>query len=270
MLLIGAAVFLGAGIYVARHSGNSRSPTDHGLESARILVAREILPIGTLIHTHHLKWADWPKTELPPGAFRSVDALLGGDAGQQRFVHRAFAVGEPIVSGKVSKLGQRPSMAQLRPGMRAVSIHIDSISGVFAFVVPGDRVDILLIRRLEGRLVSNLIVQDTEVLAIDQRSNGGEATPWHGRTITVAADTTQAQKLSLAGQVGRLSIMLGASAQLPNREFIDPLYDNRSEKPFPPVLRRFRDRISDFPIDPEIFPNYPDPFRRRDPKHPVQ
>lgn len=246
MRLIAAAVIVGAGIYVARHDGNSRPPAALGPESVRILVARAPLPTGTLIQTSHLNWADWPKTELPPGAFQSIDALLGSDAGQQRLVRRAFGAGEPIVSGKVSELSRTPRPKEVGPGMRLVSILIDPTSGVSRFVTPGDWVDILLTREQDGGLTHSVIVENIEVVAIDQRSPAAGATPQHSRTFTVAVEINQAQKLALAGQVGRLSIVLRGSSQLPNREFIDPMYDDRSENPFPPIDR------SEMPFPPVI------------------
>ena len=68
--------------------------------------------------------------------------------------------------------------------------------------------DILLTRKLDGGLVSSVILQDIEVFAIDQRKDTEAVSPRLGRTATVAVTTNQAQRLALARQAGRLSLLL--------------------------------------------------------------
>jgi pilus assembly protein CpaB len=92
--------------------------------------------------------------------------------------------------------------------MRAVSLPIDAVSGVSGFISAGDQVDIQLIHTIDSQLVSSVILQDIEVLAIDQRADTQGVSARLGRTATVAVTTNQAQLLALARQKGRLSLLL--------------------------------------------------------------
>lgn len=180
-----------------------------GPDTVRVLVAKQALEYGATIKPGNLRWVEWPKSAIPPGAFTSVEDLLGKKGDEKRIVLRAIDPGEPLLESKLTKLGESPRMSMnLGAGMRAVSISIDAISGVSGFVAAGDRVDILLTRTQQDQLTSSVILQDITVIAVDQRSNSEAASPRLGRTVTVEVDTTDAQKLALAQQVGRLSLTL--------------------------------------------------------------
>jgi pilus assembly protein CpaB len=97
--------------------------------------------------------------------------------------------------------------------MRAVSIRIDDVSGVAGFILPGDRVDVMLTRRMEGagpdtNLVTDIILQNVQVLGIDQLSDQDREKPVVARTATVAVTPEDAQKLALAQQAGTLGLAL--------------------------------------------------------------
>ena len=189
-----------------------------GPETVRVLVAKQALSYGATIQTGHLQWVEWPKSAVPPGAFTSVEDLLGEKGDQRRIVLRSIEPGEPVLEGKITKFGVSPRMSMnLNSGMRAVSIRIDAVSGVAA----GDRVDILLTRTLEGQLVSSVILQDITVIAVDRSDNAESSSPRLGSTVTVEVDTVQAQKLALARQIGRLSLTLRGIGE-PPRMLLNP------------------------------------------------
>ena len=108
------------------------------------------------------------------------------------------------------------------PISSAVSISIDAVSGVAGFVAAGDRVDILLTRTQEGRLVSSVLLQDITIIAVDQSANSEATRARLGRTVTVEVDTIQAQKLALARQVGKLSLTLRGIGET-NDEVLKPV-----------------------------------------------
>jgi pilus assembly protein CpaB len=111
----------------------------------------------------------------------------------------------------------------LNSGMRAVSISIDAVSGVAGFVAPGDRVDILLTRTQQGRLVSSVILQDITIIATDQSSNSEMTRARLGSTVTVEVNTVQAQKLALARQVGKLSLTLRGIGEVTDEVLAPPV-----------------------------------------------
>jgi len=193
-----------------------------GPETVKLLVAKQALGYGATLLPGNLQRVEWPKSAVPPGAFTSVEELLGEKGDQRRIVLRSIEPGEPILEGKITRFGESPRMSMnLSPGMRAVSIKIDAVYGVAEFVAVGDRVDILRTRIQAGRLVSRVILQDITVIAVDRRANAETTRARLGRTVTVEVDTVQAQKLALAQQMGTLSLTLHGIGE-PPRMLLNP------------------------------------------------
>jgi pilus assembly protein CpaB len=210
VLVFGVALSGGALFFASEYfKGIKASMVQQGPETVRVLVAKQALGYGATLQPENLQWVEWPKAAVPPGAFTSVESLLGESGDQSRIVLRSIEPGEPVLEGKITKFGESPRMSMnLSAGMRAVSLKIDAVSGVAGFVAAGDRVDILLIRTLDGQLVSSVILQDITVIAVDQSANAETNSPRLGRTVTVEVGTVEAQKLALAQQVGKLSLTL--------------------------------------------------------------
>lgn len=210
VLVFGVALAGGALFFASEYFKEVKaSMVQQGPGTVRVLVAKQALSYGATIQPGNLQWVEWPKSAIPTGAFTSVEDLLGEKGDQKRIVLRAIDPGEPLLASKITKAGESPRMSMnLGAGMRAVSISIDAVSGVSGFVSAGDRVDILMTRSLDGQLVSSVILQDVTVIAVDQRQNSEGASPRLGQTVTVEVDTVKAQRLSLAQQVGQLSLIL--------------------------------------------------------------
>jgi len=136
--------------------------------------------------------------------------VLLGDKGEiYRIATQTIEPGEPILESKVSEPGGRDIIeAVLPPGMRAFSIPVDSVTGVSGFVNPGDRVDVMLIHGAETGLVSRIILTDVMILATDQSTNSEIGGARLARTVTVSVTTGDAQRLSLAMAMGKLSLLL--------------------------------------------------------------
>jgi pilus assembly protein CpaB len=118
-----------------------------------------------------------------------------------------------VLADKVSGFGGRDTLGEtLAPGKRAFSIRVNDVSGVAGFLLPGDRVDILLTRHLDDGgnrdLATDVILQNVVVLAIDQLKDEQREQPQVARTATVEVAPEEAQKLALAMQVGNLSLAL--------------------------------------------------------------
>jgi pilus assembly protein CpaB len=122
--------------------------------------------------------------------------------------------GEPVLKSRISGFGAKATLSRQVPaGMRAVSIRVDDVSGVAGFILPGDRVDVMLTHRLEGAspdasLVTDIILQNVQILGIDQLSDQDREKPVVARTATVAVTPEDAQKLALAQQAGTLGLAL--------------------------------------------------------------
>jgi pilus assembly protein CpaB len=129
--------------------------------------------------------------------------------------------GEPVLNDKVTGPGQRASLsAVLTDGMKAVSIRVNDVIGVSGFVLPGDRVDIVLTRTIKDKPSANgkdtvyneVMLQNVRVLAVDQTSDPKVETPKIVRTVTVETNLADAQKIILGSTVGELSLILRDNA----------------------------------------------------------
>jgi pilus assembly protein CpaB len=92
--------------------------------------------------------------------------------------------------------------------MRAVTVRVDDVRGVAGFVLPGERIDIVLVQGAREGSASDIILQNVRVLAVDQFVDDKQELPKLARAVTVEVNTEQAQKLILASEVGRLSLIL--------------------------------------------------------------
>ena len=158
-----------------------------------------------------MREVSWPEEALPAGAFRRISDIV--DAGGRRVVLTAIDPNEPVLSSKITGPGQRATLsATLQDGMRAVTIRVNDVEGVAGFVLPGDRVDVALTRQKDAngkdRSSTDIVLQNTRVLAIDQIADERNDKPAVVKAVTLEVDTAGAQKLSLAASVGTLSLML--------------------------------------------------------------
>src|SRR6516164_1546307 len=121
--------------------------------------------------------------------------------------------GEPLLRSKVTGPGQRASLASvLDEGKRAVTVRVDDVRGVAGFVLPGDFVDIVMIADelwSKRQSYSDILLEHVKVLAIDQIASEGEEKPKVAQAVTLEVTKEQAQKILLATNIGKLSLLLG-------------------------------------------------------------
>ena len=173
-----------------------------------IVVASKALRFGTELGAGSLREMPWPEDSVPAGAFSKIGDILSGTA--RRVVLAPIEANEPILASKITGPGQRATLsATLAEGMRAVTIRVNDVEGVAGFVLPGDRVDVALTRHAEkNTATTDVVLQNTRVLAIDQTADERNDKPSVARAVTLEVDTASAQKLALAATVGTLSLML--------------------------------------------------------------
>lgn len=175
-----------------------------------LVVAAEQMAFGEQITATKLREIEWAGDFRPEGSFETIKELIPSeDTSDARFALGNISVNEPILTDRITFPGQRAKLSTaLDDGKKAVSIRVNDVLGVAGFVLPGDRVDILLSRGSGGGAFVDVLLQGVKVLAIDQKSNSQEDTPSLARTITLEVDTEQAQKLVLAANVGTMSLAL--------------------------------------------------------------
>lgn len=229
IVMIGFAVLFGLlAVFVAQSWLNSQAEMRlRSLEAQKkpmatstIVVASKPLRFGVELGSSVLKEVPWPEGAAPAGAFARIADLLNGEG--RRVVLTAIEANEPILSAKITGPGQRATLsAALHEGMRAVTIRVNDVEGVAGFVLPGDRVDVALTRQTDkNAATTDVVLQNTRVLAIDQTADDRTDKPSIVKAVTLEVDTTSAQKLALAASVGTLSLMLrkaGEAASEPAR-----------------------------------------------------
>lgn len=221
------AVALVVALLVQVSLGGQKNVSVTEEEKLQILVASKDLGIGRELKEGDLRWQEWPKSSTFPGAITQTEDTKPEEALSGRLA-RDVAKGEPVMKSTV--LGQTKGnfvAASLEPGMRAVAIEVSASSMVGGFIGPGDYVDVILTYKetlksndkdprvqqmmelnLE-KLATETILQNIKVLAVDQAAQRPEDDKIKvGKTVTLAMSAQNAEKLSLAAELGELMLSL--------------------------------------------------------------
>lgn len=230
---------------------------------ARVLVAATDLPPGKRLSDADLAWKEWPvdqvnpafvtdgSTPLPAAEAKPADENKAKDAeaapkGAVARVTRAanematggakadfvgavvrepILAGEPIISRKIVRAGEGGFMAAyLEPGMRAMAIRVTVETAAGGFILPGDRVDLVLTRETNlgnmatadaqrSKFTSATVLQNIKILAIDQTTRAADdANTVVGATATLELGPRDAEALAAARSEGELSLVLRSYA----------------------------------------------------------
>jgi pilus assembly protein CpaB len=187
------------------------------LSTRTIVVAAKPLRYGHELGASQLREVAWPEAALPEGSFAKIADLLSDG---RRVALTAIEPNEPVLQSKITGPGQRATLsAMLRDGLKAVTVRVNDIDGVGGFVLPGDHVDVSLTRQIDkANASSEVILQNVRVLAIDQMADERLEKPAVVKAVTLEVDVIGAQKLSLAGSIGTLSLILRKAGEI-NAEY---------------------------------------------------
>ncbi|MEL6830100.1 MAG: Flp pilus assembly protein CpaB [Pseudomonadota bacterium] len=188
----------------------------------KVLVARTDLRVGTLMTPDDFKWADWPDRTISPNFFTEENAPEAMEELTGSVVRSALFEDEPIMPQKIVQKGETGFMAALlRPGWRAISVEISPESASAGFILPDDRVDVILTQIVEvdtgaGKdeyTYTETILQNVRILAIDQAFTTIDGTPtMAGSTATMELTPDQAERIATASRSGALSLTLRSVA----------------------------------------------------------
>lgn len=176
-----------------------------------VVVAAQPIARGMALEPTLLKVVRFPQVSVPAGSLTTIEQAT---AGGQRLALRSIAANEPIMVGKITMPGGKVNLsAAMTPGMRAITFRSNDVAGVAGFVLPGDRVDMLLTRdaaagNSDSTLVSQVVVDNLKVLAVDQVDDDAEGKPVVAKAITLEATPEQAQTIALAQAAGTVSLAL--------------------------------------------------------------
>jgi pilus assembly protein CpaB len=175
-----------------------------------IVVAAQDIPPGTVMNEDAIKkglikTTPWPKTSIPAGAFSSPQQIIGK-------VNRVkILANEPILDSRLAGEGAGLTV-RLEAGKRALAVRVDEIIGVSGFIVPDDRVDVILTTSPLGNnqetKISKIVLQNKRVLSVAQSTEQKDGKPQLARSITMEVTPEEAEKLSLASQEGQIALAL--------------------------------------------------------------
>jgi pilus assembly protein CpaB len=208
MLVLFLALAMGGlAAFMARSWILAHATTEPSAPMSTIVVANTSLGFGTVLSPENVSEIAWASTTVPEGAFTTRDELFKEG---RRVVLTPMERSELILKQKITGAGQRASLsALLEEGKRAVTVRVDDVRGVAGFVLPGDRVDVVLIRiNSEASRFSDILLQNVKVLAVDQLANERQEKATVVKAVTLEVETDQAQKILLATDIGKLSLIL--------------------------------------------------------------
>src|ERR1700727_1104781 len=217
------AIAVGAGgiaAYLASGSDNKPAPAEPvaQLQTVDVLVAKSDIGLGQSVTPDDLQWQTWPAATASNNFIRRTDRPDAITQVAGSIARSPFIAGEPIREPKLVKGNGAGFMAAILPtGMRAVSTEISPETGAGGFILPNDRVDVILSKRDKNPdrtgtpdiVNSEIILSNVRVLAIDQgpkEKDGQNAVV--GKTVTLELRPEQAETLSRARQTGTLSLAL--------------------------------------------------------------
>ncbi len=217
----GAAAFLANGMIARPKTIVKQQKVD----TINVLVAKADIRLGDSVKVTDLKWQAWPKEAATEGYINQTEhpnatADFAGSVARAQFLS-----GEPIREQKLIKANEGGVMAAILPaGMRAISTKITEETSAGGFILPSDRVDVVVTRKVRSRdsrqeqHVSETLFRNVRVLAIGQDidttlKDGKKAGGKGASTATLELTPNQAETLALAQQMGEIQLTLRSLAE---------------------------------------------------------
>lgn len=228
IILIGAAVAAIAAAFLVRNLAQAPElamPAQQTVLETRevsqtkVLVTRRDLDVGDLMTVDDMEWADWPEKNIVEGYRTEADFPNAIEELAGSIVRVPMYDREPVLPRKLVLKGETGMMAALlEPGMRAMSVEISTESASGGFILPNDRVDVILTHEVSSmsqdmmvdRPTTTTILQNVRILAIDQvfLQDEEDGASQIGNTATLEVSGKEAELIALAQRMGTLSLSL--------------------------------------------------------------
>lgn len=168
-----------------------------------VSVATMNIPIGTEIQAKHIVLKAIPKSLATDDTVETPDDIY------EMIAKDPIYAGDIIRKERLFIKGQGSTLASLiSKNMRAITIRVNDVVGVAGFLLPGNRVDILSTSQKDNKVITEIILNNIKILAIDQRAVQNENKPQLVRAVTVEVNLNQAEALLTARSKGRLQLAL--------------------------------------------------------------
>ena len=238
LIVLGIAVVTaGLAAYMVRSMSTSQGPAVAALEAPvsietkGVLVSTRSINVGEIAAAGDFRWQKWPVDAVHATFIVSSSETESFNDHVGSVLRVPVVEGEPLTHQKMVKIGEGGVMAAIiEPGKRGIGIEISAETGAGGFILPNDKVDVIMTRKYkeEGSrndlYASETILANVRVLAIDQtfREEDGQQVVV-GRTATLELSSGQAEDLALAAEMGAVSLALRSLANKDGVELDDPL-----------------------------------------------
>lgn len=184
--------------------------------TVNVLVMAKSLPVGARLSADAIRWMAWPKAGIVDGFITDEARPDAATQLQGSVVRLPLLNGEPVRAEKIADASGQILSSILPAGKRAVSTEITVATGAGGFILPNDRVDVIMVRKGEGKTFNTeTVLSNVRILAVDQQieeKDDGSKTVL-GTTATLELTPDQAKVLAVAQQMAdRLSLALRSVA----------------------------------------------------------
>lgn len=189
--------------YANKWVNKNQAPVVVEEKRENVVVAAIGIPYGQAVEVQHLKMVSMPAELVPSGAYTDMTEVKG------KIATAPILEGEMLRRERFSEhLGGSTLAALIEPKKRAITVRVNDVVGVAGFLLPGNKVDILSSRKVNKRVVTDTVLQDIKVLAVDQTSNTDKNEPVIVRAVTLEMTPNQTEKLVKARDEGTIQLTL--------------------------------------------------------------
>jgi len=205
-LLLGFSIVLSAAAaFIANSWIQNELNQDASIKDSmeKVIIASVKIPYGLEIDETHVKAVEVPKGTSPSGAFSDMEKVVGTVSRTEIYP------GEVIIQDRIVAHGGGSTLAaMISPNKRAITVRVNDVVGVAGFLLPGNRVDIISTKKKGKKVVSNTILKNIKVLAVDQTAATDKNEPIVVRSVTMEMSPSETEEVTAATKLGSLQLTL--------------------------------------------------------------
>jgi len=205
-LLLGFSIVLSAAAaFVANSWIQNELNQDASIKDSmeKVIIASVKIPYGLEIDETHVKAIEVPKGTSPLGSFSDMEKVVGTVSRTEIYP------GEVIIQDRIVAHGGGSTLAaMISPNKRAITVRVNDVVGVAGFLLPGNRVDIISTKKKGKKVVSNTILKNIKVLAVDQTAATDKNEPIVVRSVTMEMSPSETEEVTAATKLGSLQLTL--------------------------------------------------------------
>ncbi len=177
---------------------------DNKASGGRVVIVEQPIMAGNAIKADQIRAVPWPDSAVPQDAYTRTRKVVG------RIARVSMIPGEPVLPGKLARKGSKGGLSSIIPkGKRAITVRVNEVIAVAGFALPNSYVDVLLNGKdTRKRPFSQTVLSRVKVLAVDQITTGKPDKPIVVNAVTLELTPRESEKLDLARNVGKLSLVL--------------------------------------------------------------